>query len=206
MKELEYPFDSAYLLKKRKSIKRALLADGTDRIAKRIAILGGSTTHDIRDMLELFLLNYGIAPEFYESEYAQYWNDVMFDGAELADFKPDVIFIHTSTRNISEFPTVRDSREAVDEKLEAQFSYFEAMWQKAREKFGCAIIQNNFELPFYRLLGNRDVWDFRGKSNFVSRLNQRFYEYAQSNDSFFINDINILAIYFLFYIFKFCHS
>ena len=195
MKELEYPFDSAYLLKKHRAIKRELLSEiekgGAKLLKKKIAVLGGSTTHDITEMLDLFLLNNGIQAEFYESEYAQYWNDVMF-GSALDDFSPDVIFIHTSTRNISEFPTVRDSREAVDAKLEAQFSYFEAMWQKAREKFGCAIIQNNFELPFYRLLGNRDVWDFRGKSNFVSRLNQRFYEYAQSNDSFFINDIAFL--------------
>ena len=200
MKELEYPFDSAYLLKKRKSLSRDLIAlierleaNGTKILAKRIAILGGSTTHDICDMLELFLLYYGIKAEFYESEYAQYWNDVMFDSAELADFKPDVIFIHTSTRNITAFPAVRDSREDVDAKLEAQFSHFEAMWQKAAETYKCPIIQNNFESPFYRLLGNRDAWDFRGKSNFVSRLNQKFYEYAQSHENFYINDINYMA-------------
>ena len=29
MKELEYPFDSGYLLKKKRSIKRQLLSDGT---------------------------------------------------------------------------------------------------------------------------------------------------------------------------------
>lgn len=33
-------------------------------IEKHIAILGGSTTHDIKEMLELFLLNYGIKPVF----------------------------------------------------------------------------------------------------------------------------------------------
>ena len=29
MKELEYPFDSSFLLKNRRKIRRALLADGT---------------------------------------------------------------------------------------------------------------------------------------------------------------------------------
>ena len=29
MKELEYTFDAAYIIKKRKSLKKALLADGT---------------------------------------------------------------------------------------------------------------------------------------------------------------------------------
>ena len=66
MKELEYPFDSSYIMKKAKGLKKALLSDGTERIHKKIAVLGGSTTHDIIKVLELFLLNYGIEPEFYE--------------------------------------------------------------------------------------------------------------------------------------------
>ena len=100
MKELEYPFDSAYLLKKKKSIKRQLLSDGSTRIKKKIAVLGGSTTNDIVNMLELFLLNYGIEPSFYESEYNRYWQDAVFGNEELDSFAPDLIFIHTSNRNI----------------------------------------------------------------------------------------------------------
>ena len=90
MRELEYPFDAGYLLKKSKRIKRTLLeqtaADGTPVtfLKKRIAVLGGSTTHDIIRMLELFLLNYGIEPEFYESEYAQYWQDAMFSSTRIS--------------------------------------------------------------------------------------------------------------------------
>ena len=64
MKELEYPFDSAYIMKKRKSIKRTLLSDGSTRLKKKIAVLGGSTTNDIVSAMELFLLNMGIEPEF----------------------------------------------------------------------------------------------------------------------------------------------
>lgn len=74
---LLYPFDSNYLLKKKKTLKRQLLtqiaASGEAPLQKRIAILGGSTTYNVRLMLELFLLDYGILPEFYESEYGQYW-------------------------------------------------------------------------------------------------------------------------------------
>ena len=64
MKELEYPFDSSFLLKNRRKIRRALLADGTLRMEKRIAILGGSTTNDIASMLELFLLQEALPPSF----------------------------------------------------------------------------------------------------------------------------------------------
>ena len=96
MKELEYPFDVEYVMKKRKSIKRTLLADGSSRLKKKIAVFGGSTTNDIVVYLDLFLLNNGIEAEFYQSEYAQYWQDAMFPSEELLNFKPDLVFIHTT--------------------------------------------------------------------------------------------------------------
>jgi predicted enzyme involved in methoxymalonyl-ACP biosynthesis len=188
VKELEYPFDSSYIMKKSKSLKKALLSDGSDRIHKKIAVLGGSTTHDIIRILELFLLNYGIEPEFYESEYGQYWQDAMFPG-ELNDFNPDIIYIHTSNRNITDFPTMDDSAEAVDEKLQKTYQHFETMWKKLSDTYHCPIIQNNFEAPFYRLLGNRDFFDVHGRLSFINRLNEKFAEYARkasdSAESFF---------------------
>ncbi len=198
MNELAYPFDSDYILKKRKSIKRTLLGEaggdsGVKRVSKRIAILGGSTTHDVKEVLELFLLNYGIEPVFYESGYAQYWQDVMFDNPELTEFHPDIIYIHTSTRNIKDFPTVKDSADEIDALLEQAYGPFEAMWRKIEGTYHCPIIQNNFEPPVYRLMGNRDVSDIHGRLNFVNRLNGRFYFYAQNHENFYINDICWLA-------------
>lgn len=57
MKELQYPFDSEYILTKKKAIKRQLLADGSLRMKKHIAILGGSTTNNIKLLLEIFQLS-----------------------------------------------------------------------------------------------------------------------------------------------------
>ncbi len=194
MKELEYPFNAEYILKKRKSIKRSLTGEeGQNRIPKRIAILGGSTTHDLKEMMELFLLNIGIEPVFYESEYNQYWQDVMFDNPELTEFHPDVIFIHTSSRNIKDFPTVRDSEAQIEELLEEVYAPFEQMWDKIEDSYQCSVIQNNFEQPFYRLLGNSDFSDSHGRLNFINRLNEKFAAYARKHKNFFINDINYMA-------------
>ncbi len=193
MKELEYPFDSAYIMKKRKSLKRALLSDGTTRLKKKIAVLGGSTTNDIIAITELFLLDAGIEPEFYQSEYAQYWQDAMFPSEELAGFAPDIVFIHTTNRNITEYPQMTDSPETVKAMLDKEFDRFKQMWQALQSRFNCPIIQNNFELPLFRLLGNKDCSDYRGRSNFINRLNSMFYEYSQNNGSFYINDINYIS-------------
>ncbi|MCR4636538.1 MAG: HAD-IIIC family phosphatase [Butyrivibrio sp.] len=197
MQELEYPFDGNYIMKKSKSLKKTLLADGTKRITKKIAVLGGSTTHDIIRILELFLLNYGIEPIFYESEYGQYYQDAFFPGEDLSNFKPDIIYIHTSNRNIKEYPTLEDSDEVVETKLNSTFRHFESVWQKLNQTYHCPIIQNNFEAPFFRLLGNRDVYDIHGRLSFINRLNEKFSEYARKcsaeGTSFFINDINYLS-------------
>ncbi len=189
---LQYPFDNQLILRKRKSLKRELLAS-PNLMEKRVAILGGSTTHDIKDMLELFLLDQGIKPVFFESEYAQYWQDAMFDNPELVALKPDVIFIHTSNRNINTYPEVDNTPEEIDAMLAQTMAHFISMWDKLRETYHCPIIQNNFEYPFYRLLGNQDASNIHGRVNFITRLNMEFYGYAQTHEGFFINDINYLA-------------
>lgn len=190
MKVFEYPFDGEYILKKKKLLKKELLSQDIEFLNKNIAILGGSTTSDIKLILELFLLNYGIKPNFYESEYNQYWQDAMFDNKELVEFKPDIIFIHTTNRNIIEYPTLLDDEDKVTMKLEKEYEKFEKMWDHLKDKYNCPIIQNNFEYPFYRLLGNKDATQIHGKVNFITRLNLKFAEYAEGHENFFINDIN----------------
>ena len=173
MRELEYPFDGEQILKKSKKLKRALLEERSDFLEKRIAVLGGSTTHDIIRILELFLLQQGIRPTFYESEYGQYWQDVMFDNPTLDEFSPDLIFIHTSNRNVTAYPSMQDQEERVDELLAGQYEHFSGMWEKIAEKYRCPVIQNNFEYPFYRLLGNQEAVYLQGKISFLNRLNEK---------------------------------
>lgn len=194
MEVLKYPLDSETILKKKRSIKRELLNDGSQRIKKNIAILGGSTTNDIMNTLELFLLDSGIEPTFYQSEYAQYRNDIIFPNAQLDNFKPDIIFIHTSTRNITEYSfDLNLSPKDVEDAIQREFENFSTMWDTAFKKYSCPIIQNNFEKPLYRILGNRDSYDIHGKTYFINRLNLKFYEYAQMHDDFHINDIDFLS-------------
>lgn len=192
MRELEYPFDANYILKNKRKIKKVLL-EKNNFIEKKIAILGGSTTSEIKNILELFLLNYGIKPTFYESEYNQFYQDAMFGNEELDCFNPDIVYIHTTNRNIIEYPTMYDDEKTINELLENEYTKFMKIWENLFSKFKCTIIQNNFEYPFYRLLGNKDAVDIHGKVNFITRLNQKFYEYANKTKNFFINDINYVS-------------
>ncbi len=194
MKDIfSYPFDSAYLLKKQKSLKKEFKNDGVKRIPVKIAVLSGSTANAIVDQLELFLLNYGLEPEFYLSEYGQYWQDAMFPSEELISFKPDLIYIYTTNRNISGYPTVNHSREDVNNLLEAEFMRYKQMWRSLKNRFGCPVIQNNFEQPPFRLLGNSDCSDIHGRVRFVNALNMKFADYAENEPKLYINDINYIS-------------
>lgn len=189
MKCLEYPLDIDYIMKKKRSIRRELLADGRKRIPLRIAVLGGSTTNEVVAMLELFLLNEGIEPSFYESEYNQFYNEAMFPSDELKAFKPEIIYFHTSNRNIPQWPGAADTKADVDGIYESVMDYYKGVWTHAFEAFGCPIIQNNMELPLYRLYGNRDGVYPQGATAFVRRINAGFADFASSNDKFFIHDM-----------------
>ena len=82
MKELEYPFNAVWIISNRRKIRKNLLNTNQNLIEKKIAVLGGSTTKDIVQIMELFLLNNGIKASFYESEYGMYYEDAVFETRE----------------------------------------------------------------------------------------------------------------------------
>lgn len=192
---LDYPFRVDVIHKRKKSLKASLLKGGPF-LDKRIAILGGSTTDEIKDVLELFLLREGIRPQFYQSDYNRYYEDVMFPNETLERFEPDIVYIHTTQANVIQVPLAEDSRDVVAAKLASEMSKFTSLWEKIRGTYNCTIIQNNFELPHYRVLGNLDFSAFQGRTNFTMRLNLAFAEYAQVHQDFYINDINYLSASF----------
>lgn len=193
MKELEYPFDPQYIWQNKRKIRRTLLEGKQNWIEKKIAILGGSTTANIKQSLDLFLLNQGIKAEFYESEYGKFYEDAIFSTPELNEFKPDIVYIHTSNRNIQNYPALTDLPETINTLVQAEIEKYKSVWKSIFNRFNCPIIQNNFEMPLYRLLGNKDASDPHGAVNFLTRLNMAFYDYAQRHNNFFICDINYIS-------------
>lgn len=193
IQELQYPFDANYIIAKKKKLRRMLLEQNVNYVDKKIAILGGYTTSNIKLIMELFLLDNGIRPTFYESEYNQYYQDAMFPNEELEQFAPDIIYICTSNRNITSYPVMSDSAQDIDSMLQSETNKFYGMWDRLSATYNCPVIQNNFEMPYYRLLGNKDAYDIHGKTNFITRLNMKFYEYAQQHEDFYICDVNYIS-------------
>lgn len=192
---LSYPFDAHYLLRKKKAIRRELLAR-TGFVEKRIAILGGSTTAEVKDMLELFLLKDGVKPVFYESGYNRYYEEILFSGDALKDFSPEVIYIHTSNVNIARYPSVMGSAGNINDLITNEVNRFRKIWDRIADEYSCPVIQNNFELPHYRGLGNLDAYDVHGRTRFIAELNRCFSEEARQRQNLHLNDINYLSAWF----------
>lgn len=189
---LEYPFDYEYLNRKKKLLKRELEKQNIKFLEKRIAILGGSTTNEIKLNLELFLLKEGIKPIFYESEYNKYYEDALF-GQELIDFNPEIIYIHTTIKNIEKFPSLTISKEENQDILENEIKKLKSIWKSLFSKFSCVIIQNNFELPQYRLTGNSSVYLDGGNIKFINNINNSLVKATKEYKNLYINDINYLS-------------
>jgi FkbH-like protein len=185
-----FPLDNN-ILRKKKSLKKELLKKES-LIEKNIAILGGSTTDEIKNILEIYLLNSGIKPNFYQSEYNKYYEDALFNLDTLKEFNPDIVYIHTSVVNIQNFPNLQDSSEIVDKLFSKEISKFESIWESLKN-LDCSIIQNNFDMPLYRSLGNLDAYDTHGKTYFINKLNLHFAKSAQNIKNLYINDINYLS-------------
>ena len=194
MKELEYPLDCEYILQKKRAIKKELLKS-KELIEKKVAIMSGSTIGEIKNILEIFLLYNGIKPQFFIGDYSLFYENLVFENSELKQFNPDIIYIHTSNKNIQNFPQVNDTEEMVNSKLNDEFERYKNVWE-ASKIYNCPVVQNNFELPNYRLLGNADCVNPVGKINFINKLNNLFSDYSLQNSFLHIQDINYLSTRF----------
>lgn len=186
------PVAVADLLRSCRTLKKELVKQ-TNLLSTRIAILGGSTTTEIRSMLELFLLAQGIQPVFYESGYNRYSEDVLFGNPDLWNFKPDIVFIHTTWHNVSQFPELFESEAEIEQHIRREMARFESLWEKIHTGLGALIIQNNFDLPRLRPLGNLEASQSFSRINFLLRLNAEFAKYARSRTRFLISDILYLS-------------
>jgi FkbH-like protein len=179
------------LLQKRKSLRRAFLENA--HIPVRIAVLGGSTTNEVVDLLELLLLSEGFQPTFYQSEFNKYYEDAVLEPQKIKRFEPHVVYIHTHWHNVQRFPAIGSSEADFVALASAETERFASIWKSLEENVGAQIIQNNLEHPPFPILGNLDGVSCWGKTRFVYELNLEFAKAANRSRRLLIQDLNALA-------------
>ncbi len=174
---------------KRKGLRRRL-AEQTGLQKLRIAVLGGSTTNELVDLLEIGLLSSGFRPSFYQCEYGRFYEEAVHDPQALIDFRPDLVYVHTSCRNIQGYPPLQCSDQELQSYVDAEAERYKRIWNALEQNVGCQMIQNNFELPPQAILGNLDTVANGGRSNFVLRLNLAFATAANANKKLLLQDVH----------------
>jgi FkbH-like protein len=157
----------------------------------KIAVLGSMTTHQLIDLLDLYLQGGRISAEFYESDYGTVHQEFLNPESGLHAFAPDLILIVASWRDLSARPSLSDTRDEIALKVDAEIAGWAILWRIAREQIGCQLIQSNFVLPPWRALGNLDARHPAGFSRFVSSVNRALEERASSE--IIIHDVDQLA-------------
>jgi len=176
--------DSKINLKKKKSHAKSKI---------KIAILGGSTTDLIKNSLNEYLAMNNIEGIFFQSEYNQFYFESINPSRKLKTFKPQIIYIHSTTANIEEFPKIGSNPKQVGKLINKTFSKYKSIWSTLTKKFNCTIIQNNFEYVPFSSLGNLESTKVYGKINFLTKLNLKFFEQSDKIKNLIINDINLLS-------------
>lgn len=189
---LKKPFNAQQIRLKKRSLKKELLQQ-ENLTEKHIALLSGSTIAEIKPVLELFLLQNGIKPVFYEGDYNLFYEESVFENPELAEFKPDIIYVHTSSKNITVYPHAANTKEETEELLSSTCKRFTTAWQSLKEKYKCPVIINNFDPLPYRIMGNADIWQPNGRNHFIHELNSKVYTFVSESSGIYLNDINYLA-------------
>ncbi len=169
---ISYPLDTAYLLRRKKQLKTELLQARQDWVEKRIAILCGSTAQEIQDMLELFLLAEGVKPTFRIGEYNRHYEEAVFGSDALDAFDPEMVYLHMTSHNLP------DSDYA---------SHLSAIWDGLHERYGCEILQNNFEPALLSPLGHLDVE--QGRQARIQQANQWLYSASAERPYLHIHDL-----------------
>ncbi len=171
--------DYSSLLKLRAILTTPAAPEHFDR-SLRLAILGGPTTTQLRQLIEIFLAAEGIAAEIYEADYGLFRQELMNPSPELEAFAPQVILLATSVRDILRFPELNADDTEVSLLADEEVATWADLWQAANSRWNATIIQNNFESEPGGALGHFGLRHSAAREHYIARLNRLFAERAPS--------------------------
>jgi len=157
----------------------------------RLAILSGFSSKHLTELLELFLFAAGLEVEIYEADYGVFRQEILDPDSHLHAFSPKLLYLATGWRDLANRPEIGASAQQVRELVDREFEEWSRLWQTAHDTMTSQIVQNNFDLPPWRILGNHEMRHPSSLGRFISLVNQSFFE--QASPYVTIHDVDHLA-------------
>jgi FkbH-like protein len=157
----------------------------------RIAVLSNQTTDQFCQLIELFLFSAGIAVSMYKPDFGVLRQEILDCNSNLRGFSPDILLMATTWRDLVHPPQADDDRESVNELVDAELSDWRMLWDTVYKRFGCQVLQNNFDSPPWRHFANHEMRHVSSLGRFIARVNDAFAEHAPPHVT--IHDIDHLS-------------
>ncbi len=145
----------------------------------RLAILGGPTTVQLRQLIEVFLAGEGIAAEIYECEYGLFRHEILTPGSGLDLFRPTVVFIAVGARDVARIPSIEADEQTVvqfaDEEIIGDWA---RLWETIDSRWKATVVQNNFEIAPGSVLGHYSLRHPAAQEHYLERLNRLMAAWA----------------------------
>jgi FkbH-like protein len=175
-------------------LRRFLSADDGETLAARVirlAILGGPTTIQLCQLVELFLASEGVVAKIYEAEYGLFRQEILTPGSGLDNFGPEIVFLANSARDVTRLPPIDADSATVEQFADQEIADWTQLWETAKSRWNATLIQNNFDPTPDRVFGHYTVRLLAARENYLARLNRMLGECAPSY--VVLHDLNGLA-------------
>lgn len=162
--------------------------------ALRVAVIGSKTLTQLTWLLTLNLLGSGFLVDLYESDYGVFQQEILNPQSGLYIHQPQVLFALTDYRDILNYPDMMQQAHDVETVVEQEYSSWAHLWHTFHERTHAVLIQNNFDLPDVRLLGNLESRLPGGRVAYIQRLNRYMADHVPNY--VLLHDLDYLTSYY----------
>lgn len=149
-------------------LKKASRQDGAALRSYRLAVIGDCSTQHVSTALKGYARLSGIRLDVFDADYDQIDAQVMDDGSELYEFKPDAVLLYMASEKLytAYCKTPDAGRDGFAERM---MEHIRALWQKLAVTGGMSVLQFNFVR-----LDDASFGSFAGKvsSSFLYQLDK----------------------------------
>jgi FkbH-like protein len=137
----------------------------------RLALLATSTVDHFIDILKFWLAKQGFRVEIFSSPFNTIHQTVLDPTSDFYNFAPEFVWIFNNYRDVKLSVPFGASPNECDAAIDIILKEFVELWDVIQKQSSCHILQNNFDLPNYRVFGNLEGSVGWSQINLLRKLN-----------------------------------